>query len=183
MPLTVTEKEHLKALIEKRINKKIAIIWRDNAADKEHLNRDAHAAALDDFDIAGQEKEILEAEKEINKLQEAIKERQYEMLAKIDGIELKQAKEEYSRHYNRDTVLSNKIKENRQGKFDEMLVDHPTLGEVHKLEQEKERLLETVWIATSTKQVKELMSALNSVLKEDSTPLGDKAMEIDPTEE
>jgi hypothetical protein len=51
------------------------------------------------------------------------------------------------------------------------------------LRAEKDNLLDTVWLATSTSQVKELWEQVNSLLQVTPTQLEDKALKIRPVQE
>jgi hypothetical protein len=48
------------------------------------------------------------------------------------------------------------------------------------LREEKENLLDTVWLATSSTQIKQLWEQVNSLLEITPTALEDKALKISP---
>jgi hypothetical protein len=50
--------------------------------------------------------------------------------------------------------------------------------QVLSLREEKENLLDTVWLATSTSQIKELWQHVNAILSRTPTALEDKALKI-----
>ena len=51
------------------------------------------------------------------------------------------------------------------------------------LREEKENLLDTVWLATSSSQIKELWEQVNTLLEITPTALEDKALKIAPVQE
>ena len=51
-----------------------------------------------------------------------------------------------------------------------------------KLEREKEELLDTVWLSTSTKQIKQLWSDVAEMLKVEQTELQKQAIAMEPVE-
>ena len=50
------------------------------------------------------------------------------------------------------------------------------------MREEKENLLDTVWLATCTKQIKELWEQVNVLLEIKPTALEEKALQIAPVE-
>ena len=66
---------------------------------------------------------------------------------------------------------------------DELLVENETGQRILKLREEKDNLLDTVWLATSPKQIKELWSKVAELLGDDQTQLQRDALVIIPAEE
>ena len=54
---------------------------------------------------------------------------------------------------------------------DELLADHELGGQVLKLRAEKDRLLDTVWLACSSAQIKQLWSSVTRLLGDEPTEL------------
>ncbi len=66
---------------------------------------------------------------------------------------------------------------------DELLVESELGQLVLKLRQEKEYLLDTVWLACSAKQIKELWGKVAELLNDEQTQLQRAALTIAPVEE
>jgi hypothetical protein len=54
---------------------------------------------------------------------------------------------------------------------EELLAETPLGQQILKLRAEKEALLDTVWLATSSSQIRDLWSRVSVVLGEEETPL------------
>ena len=65
----------------------------------------------------------------------------------------------------------------------EILAESELGRQVLSLREEKENLLDTVWLATSSSQIKELWSQVNTLLEIKPTVLEEKALKIAPVEE
>jgi hypothetical protein len=66
---------------------------------------------------------------------------------------------------------------------EQLLAEDPVGREVARLEAEKEHLLDTVWLATSPAQVKQLWSQVGALVGDEPTPLQRAALEIEPLKE
>ena len=66
---------------------------------------------------------------------------------------------------------------------DELLAEGEIGQRIMKLREEKDNLLDTVWLATSPKQIKELWSKVADLLGDDQTQLQRDALAIVPAEE
>ena len=64
-----------------------------------------------------------------------------------------------------------------------MLAENKLGQQILALRMEKENLLDTVWLATSSIQIKELWEQVNTVLDRTPTPLESKALRIAPVQE
>jgi hypothetical protein len=65
----------------------------------------------------------------------------------------------------------------------ELLVDDSVGAEIAHLEAERERLLDTVWLATSSVQIKQLWQKVSEVLGDEPTQLEREALAIAPLKE
>lgn len=71
----------------------------------------------------------------------------------------------------------------RQGVFEqELLAAHEVGCEIVKLQEEKENLLDTIWLATSPSQLKTLWTKVAELLHQDATMLAREALAIPAAE-
>ena len=66
---------------------------------------------------------------------------------------------------------------------EQMLADDPIGREIARLGAEKENLLDTVWLAASPAQIKQLWSKVAELLGDEPTTLEREALSIAPAEE
>ena len=64
-----------------------------------------------------------------------------------------------------------------------LLAEDPVGREVGRLEAEKDRLLDVVWLATSPGAIRQLWRKVGELLGDEPTPLEREALAIAPTEE
>ena len=103
------------------------------------------------------------------------------MLARVRGVPLEDI-DEYDA-YRFDHEVDKAIHRRQSVHEDELLAESEIGQRILKLRQEKENLLDTVWLATSPKQIKELWSKVAELLGERQTQLEKEAMAIDPVDE
>ncbi len=85
--------------------------------------------------------------------------------------------------YRHDREVENAV-ERRQAVHEEELLAEGELGQrILQLRKEKESLLDTVWLATSPKEVKELWAKVTEILGDEQTPLQQEALAIVPVED
>jgi hypothetical protein len=165
--LTVTEKQHWKDRIERRLDRAIEVL---EAQDPSLMTTVTDAAELAAHKALGtaelhsrieaikQQSAALEAE---HKQLEAAMYRQG--LGKVDPSPASgwQVSGEF---WN----LHRKVK---AGSAEQLLRDTPLGREILKLRAEKEAVLDTVWLATSSSEIRNLWGRVSAVLGEDATPL------------
>ena len=66
---------------------------------------------------------------------------------------------------------------------DQLLADDPAGREIARLEAEKDRLLDTVWLACSPAQIKQLWTKVGELLGDEPTALEREALAIEPAGE
>ena len=66
---------------------------------------------------------------------------------------------------------------------EELLARDPQGKRILTLRREKEELLDTVWLATSGKQIKELWQGVAELLSDEPTELQTQALRIEPIED
>ena len=66
---------------------------------------------------------------------------------------------------------------------EQLLGDDPVGREIPRLEAERDQLLDVVWLATSSAQIKQLWSKVGALLGDEPTRLEREALAIAPIEE
>src|SRR5262245_7686329 len=152
--LTVTEKEHWKERISRRIDKKIDAIAAEQPNLMDRVQRESREKALQSLGLAElqAEQDRLEAEKETTEKRQQVIQR--EMLAKVRGIPVEDIDHHY--RYGADAEVTNAIQRRQKVHEDELFAQDPIGQRILELRLEREELLDTIWLATSAKQVKEL---------------------------
>jgi hypothetical protein len=179
--LTVTEKEHWKERISRRIDKKIEAIAAEQPNLMDRVQRESREKALQSLGLAElqTEHDRLEAEKTtIEKRQQAIEK---EMLAKVRGVPVDDIEDRF--FYNADTEVTNAIQRRQKVHEDELFAQDPIGQKILALRLEKDELLDTVWLASSPKQIKELWTKVADLLGDEQTRLQKDALAIQPVEE
>ena len=176
--LTVTEKEHWKNRIARRIEKRIEAITAGDPNFFERVERDARQRALESLGLAEYQAELDGIEQQKETLEKREKRLHKTMLAKIRGVEPGDLEDYYS--YRHDSEVENAVKRRKAVHEDELLAESELGQQVLKLRQEKENLLDTVWLAASAKQIKELWSKVAELLGDAQTQLQREALAIEP---
>jgi hypothetical protein len=93
--------------------------------------------------------------------------------------------DDLSRHdvYRWDTEVNAAIKRRQSLHEDELLAESETGRRILELRQERENLLDTVWLATSSTQIRTLWTQLGELLDDEQTQLQRNALTISPTDD
>ncbi len=179
--LTVTEKEHWKERIARRIDKRIEAITAGDPNFFERIERDARQRALESLGLAEYQTELDQLEQQKAALEKREKQLGKAMLAKIRGVEPDDLDDYFS--YRHDSEVDNAVKRRKAVHEDELLAESELGQQVLRFRREKENVLDTVWLAASTRQIKELWGKVAELLDDDQTQLQKDALAIDPVEE
>jgi hypothetical protein len=179
--LTVTEKEHWKERISRRIDKKVEALAAEQPNLVERVQREARAKALESLGLAelqAEDDRLANEKKKIDKRKEAI---QREMLAKIRGVPVADLDNEHV--YSAEREITPAIQRRQKVHEDELYAQDPLGQKILEMRREKEELLDTVWLASSPKQIKELWTKVAELLGDEQTRLQKDALAIQPVEE
>lgn len=177
MSLTVKEKEHWKYRIERRIDRRIKEIQASEPAHVwSEMDRQARQLALDKLGIAVQAHELEQLEKLSEEIQRDERRLWRTAVAVIRGVDLSEVEGAASVQYE----VRKEIDKHKELILEQLHAAHPKGQQIRRLEQEKEELLDTVWLATSTSQIKELWSQIAEGLQCKVTPFQQKAIAIEP---
>jgi hypothetical protein len=185
--LTVTEKAHWKDRIAARIGKAIERVKARHPALFDRVRREAHAEALRSLGLVGPYAELEAVQAEEAALARRKKWAQRAMLAALRGVPVDEVAEGYSIRYGTELALPMEafeaISKRQSAHQEELLADDPVGREVARLGAEKEGLLDTIWLATSPAQIKQLWAKVGALLGDEPTPLEREALAIGPVAE
>ncbi len=175
--LTVTEKEHWKDRITRRLNKKIDTLHAADPNLKERIDREARQQALVSLGLADLQAETDRIKYQTAEFEKRLRHIEREMLAKIRGVPA-DTLSEYG--YSRETEVENAIKRRQAVHEDELLAASDIGQQILTLKAEREELLDTVWLATSPAQIRQLWTKVSELLGENQTQLQRDALAIEP---
>jgi alanyl-tRNA synthetase len=183
MGLTVTEKAHWKERIAKRIELRIeTLVAKQDPTLLERATRLARERAYRSLGIDAQEREL----EEIEKQKEALEKREHRLEAEeraiLNGTSVEKELERGDPYYAKEEV-ENAVEKRAKALEAEILAESDLGRQVVSLRQEEDNLLDTVWLATSSSQIKELWEKVNALLGVTPTALEEKALKIAPVEE
>ena len=98
------------------------------------------------------------------------------MLARVRGVEIDQIEEVYyGRH---ETEVTRAVSHRQAVHEDELLAEHEIGRRILQLRAEKDRLLDTVWLACSPAQIRQLWTKVGELLGDEPTQLEREALAI-----
>ena len=178
--LTVTEKEHWKERIAKRIDKKIETVLAAEPNLIERVQREARERALESLGLAdlNRQREAQAQQREAADKQE--KRITKSILAHLRGVPVEDVEDIY---YQQDAEIDRTIQRRQVVHEEELLAENETGKRILLLREEKDNLLDTVWLATSPTQLKQLWTKVAELLGDTPTQLERDALAIVPVEE
>jgi hypothetical protein len=185
--LTVTEKEHWKERIAARMQKRVEAIKAQHPALFERVKREAHAQALESLGLAESYRELESIRNEETTLARRKRRAQRAMLAVVRGVPRDEVTDSFNVRYSDELALPleayDALVKRREAHQEQLLRDDPVGRDIARLEMEKESLLDTVWLAVSPAQIKQLWSKVGELLGDETTQLEREALAIDPVKE
>ncbi len=185
--LTVTEKSHWRDRIAGRIDRVIERIKGRHPALFDRMAREAHARALASLGLDALHAELESIRGEEAALARRKKQAQKAMVAALRSAPIDEINDTFGVRYLGELALPQEAAEaitRRQAIHrDELLADDPIGREIARLEAEKDNLLDTVWLAVSPAQIKQLWSRINDLLGDEPTQLEREALAIEPARE
>ena len=167
MSLTVTEKNHWKERIAKRIERAVEdLLAKHDPTFHTKTELQARQKAVDSLGIADQYRRIDEIKAEIKTLEA---ERSH-LAEKIDRTLIPST--EHCRGWYDTAARIERIIKDRQSVYEKELLGETPLGlKVLRLRREQEDLLDTVWLATSPIQIRQLWNQVGQLLGQEMTEL------------
>jgi hypothetical protein len=174
--LTVTEKEHWKERIDRRIARRIETITSEDQGLLERIKEEARCQALASLGFDAEARQIEQQQAALEERDRLVRRT---MLARVRGIPVEAVSTGYAGHVDRSSIA--KAIERRQTVHEERLLAEHELGRrIASLRQERERLIDTVWLATSSAAIRELWAKVGHLLGDEPTQLERDALAIKP---
>jgi hypothetical protein len=185
--LSVTEKTFWKDRIAARIARRIEAIRAEHPALFDRVKRDSFARTLESLGLAESYAELEQIQAEEATLARRKKQAQRRLVATLRGQPIDEVADSFTIRYGSELALPNEAAEaisKRQAAHQEqMLADDPVGREIARLEAEKDRLLDTVWLACSPDQIRQLWTRVGELLGDEPTTLEREALAIEPARE
>ena len=185
--LTVSEKLHWKERLAARFKATIERIKARNPAIFARLGREAHAHALQSLGLAEAYAALESIQAEEAATARRKRQVQKQMVAAVRGVPIEEVSDSISVRYGTELPLpveaAEAIARRKAAHLDALLPDDEVGREVRRLEAEQERLLDTVWLAASPSQIKQLWAKIGTLLGDEPTALEAEALAIAPPEE
>jgi hypothetical protein len=183
MSLTVAEKEHWKERISKRITQKIDSLMATDPAFMKRIDSEATKAArvslgIDTFndEIEAIEKQTAELAKRKEKLEAAMRE---QVLKTVEDTGAGSGRHSYCY----SNPVDDAVKLRKKAHAAKLMAETELGQQILKLQQEREELLDTVWLATSPAQIKKLWETVIATLGQENTEMQAAALSIEPMDE
>jgi hypothetical protein len=178
--LTVTEKSHWKERIARRIDKRIETIAAANPGLLDRAKREGRERAEQSLGLAELRAELDEIEKSREALDRRQRRARCAMLAIVRSVAVEDVEHEFhGRHEHHEVQAA--VERRAAVHEDELLAESELGRQILKLRIEKENLLDTIWLAVSPAQIKQLWSRVTTLLGDELTELEQEALAIAPT--
>ncbi len=182
MALTVTEREHWRGRIAKRIDKAIEAVYATEAPGllrRMEAKAKQEAAKLLGIDTLMENREKIS--QETKRLQREDLKVIRQMVAAIRDCDVEEVELDSYGH-NVPHEVTSAVARRAVIREEELLAEHKLGKQILSLRREKEELLDTVWLATSGRQIKELWTSVITRLAQEPTALQSDALKIPPEE-
>jgi hypothetical protein len=181
MGLTVAEKTHWRDRIEAKINRRIERVLATEPGLMDRVKREARNRAIASLGLAEFQAELDQLAEQKDALDTRERRARRSILARLRGVDVEDVEERY--YGGRDQEVDTAIGK-RQGVHEDELLAADELGrQVLRLRAEKDRLHDTVWLACSPAQIKQLWLNVNTLLGDEPTALEREALSIPPVSE
>ena len=184
MGLTLGEKSHWKDRIAKRIERRIeTLIAKQDPTLLQRVCEQARQKAYASLGIQPQQDELEQLDKQKKDIDRRERRLKSEQRSVLNGSSVEEELERgryYARH---DTDVQNAVELRADALEADILAESDLGKQVLALREEKDNLLDTVWLATSSSQIKELWEQVNALLEAKPTALEQKALKIEPVQE
>ena len=175
MSLTVKEKEHWKERIARKIELAIETLCAEQDPHfRERVRNEARRRAIESLGIAASHGRLAE----IERAKESLK-REKDKLLNAMCAELLGADHQYAA-YGLESAIEKAIRERQKVHEQELLAADPLGRKIQDLQREQEDLLDTVWLATSPVQIKQLWGRVAEILNQQPTALQTHALSLEP---
>ncbi|MBM4081935.1 MAG: hypothetical protein FJ278_19670 [Planctomycetes bacterium] len=184
MPLTLGEKEHWRSRIAKRIDHRIeTLVAKQDPAFLQRVTEQTRDKAYQSLGIQPQRKELEQLDKDEERMNRRRNRLRAEQRAAINGTAVEEELERGGYYRGGDNLVEDAVRARASALEADILAQSELGKQVLALRAEKENLLDTVWLATCSSQIKELWAKVNALLDLSPTALEQEALKIAPVEE
>jgi hypothetical protein len=184
MGLTVREKEHWKDRIGKRITRRVeALVAKQDPTLLQRVSEEARKQAYESLGIGAQQKELERISEQRAELGKRERRLEAEQRSIIHGAPLEEELEQGGGYPYCPRDITAAVNARAKALEADILAQSELGKHVLALRAEKENLLDTVWLATSSSQIKELWGQVNRLLEATPTELEAKALAIAPIQD
>jgi hypothetical protein len=176
--LTVAEKRHWKERISHRIDKRMEALCATEPNLMDRIQREARQRALGSSGLAEAQAELDAIQRQEEELNRRAENLHKSMLAIVRKVPAEEVKDSFYGCVHQE--VTNALQRRQAVHEDELLAEHRTGKEILQLRREKDDLLDTVWLATSGIQVRELWKKVGELLGDEPTALQREALAIAP---
>jgi hypothetical protein len=174
--LDVTEKEHWKGRIGKKLDGKIEAVTAADPGFIERLTNQARQRALRSLGLAEMQAELNQIATQRNDLDRRQCETQRAMLAVLWRVPVEEIDEDLGSSLHADVTRA--LNRRQAVHEEELLAEHALGKEILRLRREKSNLGVTVWLATSSQQLRDLWQRVVTLLGEEPTTLEKEALAL-----
>ncbi|MBI5758105.1 MAG: hypothetical protein HZA46_06270 [Planctomycetales bacterium] len=179
--LTVSEKNHWKDRLAKRIDKKLEAVAAEDPHLLDRVKREARERALQSLGLADFQQELDQIERDEKQLDQQKARLERQMLAHLRGVPADSVDIIHTSYMDRE--VDQAVERRRSVHEEELMADSEIGRRILNLCREKDSLLDSVWLASSPRQIKALWSKVAELLGDEQTQLQRDALAIDPVEE
>ncbi len=183
MALTLGEKSHWKERIAKRIDQRIeTLVAKQDPTLLQRVAEEARKKAYESLGINAQQwtlEQFKEQREEIDRKERRLR---AEQRAAINGTSVDEELERGGYSGRCDYQVEEAVNARAKALEADILAESDLGKQVLALRNEKDNLVDTVWLATSCAQVKELWEQVNALLETKPTALEEKALKMAPIE-
>ena len=179
MALTIKEKEHWKERISRRIDHAIEqLLTNEDSEFRRRVEAQATERAWESLGIKSLRDEVLQIEQETARLAARREEVYAAMAAELpNGPVVPKG----VRYYSIPDEVQRAVRRRRTKHIQELMAAAPLGRKILRLEQEKEELLDTVWLATSPREIKQLWVRFGEMLGWEPPEVQKQAVSIEPS--
>lgn len=181
MGITVTEKEHWKQRIEKKIQKRIdTLVATQQPNYLDSVEREAREEAIRSLGIEKYREKLAHIQSRIEKLEKERDEVKAMEVVAVTGCSQQEATAHPGHRY---YCPVEKVITQAKGIAIRTIMASDSLGQtILALRDEQEELLDTVWLSTSSKQIRELWVNVTELINDQPTVLQQAALDTEPAE-
>ena len=180
MPLTVTEKEHWRQRIAARIERRIEALAAGDPGLMDRVRAEARRRAVASLGLAESQAELDAIVAQRKALDRREKQAQRAMLARLQGIPAEEVADSATSGYQFQQAVNAAVQRRQAAHEEDLLAEHPAGRDVLRLRAEKEDLLDVVWLASSSAQIKQLWAKVAALLGDEPSALEREALAIEP---